>query len=198
MRLFVAWVLVIAGALGVAWLLAGRRFALLLDRFLTARVATPPVGPIRYDGGGFRIGSLDMAFGSTNNLRYDLALSTDLSNRVILSTAGRSFTLGPRTNPGDLSGRPEIDFAADPGDQLSLTAVRSVLGWPTPLEFNFMTPHSPWWKRYVYYRLVWRKASGAQLEMLWRYQQQYVTPTGWTEPLMMWNSETGLLRVDIR
>jgi len=35
--------------------------------------------------------------------------------------------------------------------------------------------------------------------MRWRYEQDYYThdPRGWTEPLMMWNGQTGLLSVDI-
>ena len=197
MRLIVAWVLVIGAALGVAWLLAGRLISLFVDRFLTIRVANLPVSAIRYDGGGFQIANLQMTFGSTNNLRYGLEVKTDASNRVILMTGGRSFPLGPRTNPVDPRGRPEIDFSQDPGDQLSFHADQSAIGWPTPFEYSFMTPHSPWWKRFVYYRLIWEKSSGARLEMLWRYEQHYLSPEGWTEALMRWNSQTGLLKVTI-
>ncbi|HZY60448.1 MAG TPA: hypothetical protein VFE56_11830 [Candidatus Binataceae bacterium] len=190
--------LIIALALGVAWVYAGRQLALFLDRFITIGVTSLPVSPLEYDGGSLLIGKLQMTFGKTDNLNYDLCVQFDSRNRVLLSTGGRFFTMGPRTNPVDPSGRPEIDLISEPGDKLSFTAVRSALGWPTPLEFNIMISHSPWWKRYVYYRLVWNKPSGAKLEMLWRYEQDYYTATGWTEPLMMWNSQTGLLRVDIR
>jgi hypothetical protein len=34
--------------------------------------------------------------------------------------------------------------------------------------------------------------------MLWRYEQQYYSARGWTNPSMMWNSQTGLLAVDIQ
>lgn len=198
MRLFVAWVLVVGAALGVAWLLAGRLFSLFVDRFLTIRVANLPVSPIQYDGGGFRIANLAMTFGALNNLPYaGLDLTTDATFHVILTTGGRSFTLGPRRNPVDPGGRTEIELVPDQGDQLYFHADRSAIGWPTPFEFSFMTPRSPWWKRYVYYRLVWQKKSGAKLEMLWRYEQHYRSTTGWTEPLMLWNSQTGLVRVTI-
>jgi len=120
----------------------------------------------------------------------------DSSNRVVLSSGGKNFILGPRTNPVDPSGRPEIDFVLEPGDELSLASSRSLIGWPTPFEFYIMI-HSPWWKRYVYYRLVWKKRSGAKLEMRWRYEQDYYTASGWTDPAMMWNGQTGLLRVNI-
>ena len=137
-----------------------------------------------------------MTFGSTNNLRSDLTLCSDSSNRVVLSSGGRSFVLGPRTNPIDPSGRPEIDLVPDAGDEASFTGDRSLVGWPTPFEFNFMI-RSPWWKRYVYYRLIWSKRSGAKLEMRWRYEQDFYIAGAWTEPLMMWNGQTGLLRVTI-
>jgi hypothetical protein len=189
--------LVIALALGLAWVIAGRQLTLLLDRFITIGTASLPVSPLEYDGGGFLIGQLSMTFGSIENLRWDLGLHSDALNRVVLSSGGRSFTLGPRTNPVDPSGRPEIDFVPEPGDELTFTTARSALAWPTPFEFNIMIPHSPWWKRYVYYRLLWKKRSGARLEMLWRYEQRYYAANGWSEPEMMWNSQTGLLRVDI-
>jgi hypothetical protein len=156
LRLITIRYVIIALAFAIAWLLAGRQLALLLDRFLTLRVASFPVTSIRYDGGGFVIENLSMTFGSTNNLRSDLSLHSDSSNRVVLSSGGRSFVLGPRTNPIDPSGRPEIDLVPEAGDEVSFTGDRSLVGWPTPFEFNFMT-RSPWWKRYVYYRLVWSK-----------------------------------------
>ena len=141
------------------------------------------------------IGKVQMTFGSTDNLRTDIDLRSDSSNRVVLSSGGQSFILGPRTNPVDPSGRPEIDFVSEPGDQLSFTSDRSLIGWPTPFEVNFMS-RSPWCKRYVYYRLLWKKRSGAKLEMRWRYEQQYYAAEGWTEPAMMWNGQTGLLRIE--
>ena len=198
MRVFLIalrYVLVVV-ALTIVCLKAGRQIALLVDRFLTVRVASFPVKSLQYDGGGFVINKLSMTFGATNNLRSDLSLQTDSSNRVVLCSGGRSFVLGPRTNPVDPSGRPEIDLVPDAGDDVSFAGDRSLIGWPTPFEFNFMM-RSPWWKRYVYYQLIWRKRSGAKLEMLWRYEQDYYNPGGWTEPLMMWNGQTGLLPVAI-
>lgn len=64
---------------------------------------------------------------------------------------------------------------------------------------HILSTRSPRWKRYVYYTLIWKKRSGATLTMRWRYEQDYYThdPRGWTEPLMMWNGQTGLLSVDI-
>jgi hypothetical protein len=196
MRLIVSLSMVAIAS--VVWLSAGRRLTSLLDRLVTLRVASLPVSPVSYDGGGFVIGQLQLTFGSTDNQRADLVLHTDTLNQVVMSAGGRSFILGPRTNPVDPSGRPEIDFAPTAGDELSLTARRSVVGWPTPFEFNLLVRHSPWWKRYVYYRLVWHKRDGAKLEMLWRYEQHYYATDGWTKPEMLWNWHTGVIRVAIR
>lgn len=186
----------ILAGLAVAWLYAGRRITSLLDRLITIPVASLPVGPVKYDGGGFVIGQLQMTFGSTDNLRSSVCLCSDTSGRVVLSAGGRFFTLGSRTNPVDPSGRPDIDLVAAPDDKLSFSARKSLFGWPTPFEFNFLM-RSPWWKRYVYYRLSWKKRDGSALEMLWRYEQDYYSGDGWTKPAMMWNWHTGLIRVHI-
>lgn len=197
MRLLAYSLVIAALVLLVAWFAAGRRLTSLVDSIVTTRTIHLPVTPIKYDGGGFKIGQEGMTFGATDNLRSNLELCPDASNRVVLGIGGKTFTLGPRTNRADPSGRPEIDFIPDPGDVLSFTSTRSTLGWPTPFEFNFMI-RSPWWKRYVYYKLVWQKRDGTRLEMRWRYQQEYYSRDGWTAPLMMWNWHTGLIAVDIK
>jgi hypothetical protein len=193
--------LMAAVAVGVVWLRAGRQLTIFVDRFIGVTVASVDVRHLQYDGGGLRIGefptALSMTFGTINNQVFDLTICSDTSHIVILKSHGRDFTFGPRTNPADRSGNPNIYFIPEPGDALTFTVTRSVLGWPTPFEFSFLT-RTPWWKRYVYYRLIWKKPSGAQLTMLWRYEQDYFARSGWTEPAMMWNFETGLLEADIR
>jgi hypothetical protein len=74
----------------------------------------------------------------------------------------------------------------------------SALSWPTPLDLNFMTGHSPSWKRHHYYQLTWKKPSGANLEMLWRYEQYFYPGSGWGSGFMTREGSTGLIRVDIR
>jgi len=195
----VVWPVVSVVALAVAWLSAGRRVTLLLDKFITGGAMPLPADRFMYDGGGFVIGEKGMDFGLTNNLRANLGLAFDSSSRVILSTSHDTFILGPRTSLADPSGRPEFTFTDEPGDEVSFAARESLLGWPTPFEFSILGGRSPWWKRYVYYRLVWKKSSGARLEMLWRYERDFYAGKGWTEPMMMFGeTETGLLAVDVR
>jgi hypothetical protein len=184
--------------LAIVWLRLGRRITLLLDRVTTVGARSLPVTAIQYEGGGFRIGEESLTFGTTTNLGFDLVLASDAANRVLLSNAYHDFTLGPRTNPVDSSGRPEIDIVAEAGDEVSLTVSRSALPWPTPLEFSILGGSSPWWRRYAYYRLVWKKLSGATLRMTWRYGQRFDSRGGWSAPVMQWDSRTGLLAVDIQ
>jgi len=194
----ILWLVVSVVALAVAWLWAGRQLALLLDGFVTGRTVSLPVNQLMYNGGGFVIGDRSMTFGQTNNLRADLCLTFDSSDRVTFSAGHKTFTLGPRTGPVDPSGRPDFTFSAEPRDQISFVVSKSLLDWPIPFRFNIFGGPMPKLGRYVYYRLVWKKPSGARLEMRWRYEQEFYSGKGWTEPLMMWNSQTGLLSVDIR
>jgi hypothetical protein len=54
----------ITALLGIIWLCAGRYLTLLVDRFITVRVASVRVDNLEYDGGGFRAAGLSMTFGS--------------------------------------------------------------------------------------------------------------------------------------
>jgi hypothetical protein len=85
----------------------------------------------------------------------------------------------------------------DAGDEASLMVHRSFLSWPTPFDFNFMTGHSPSWKRHRYQELVWKKQSGAQLRMLWRYEQYFYASDGWTDGNMTREGVTGLIKAEI-
>jgi hypothetical protein len=73
---------------------------------------------------------------------------------------------------------PEWISPTPPGDELSFTLERSLLPWPTPFAFNFMTGQAPSRKRHRYYRLVWTKRSGARLEMIWRYEEWFYPDNG--------------------
>jgi hypothetical protein len=190
-------VLVTLTVLMVVWIAAGRQITIFLDRVIHLPGVSLPVTPLRYDGGGLVIGEIPAVFAGLDNQRVDLSLTTDPSKGVILSTRQESFTMGPRANLIDPSGRPDINFTAEPGDELSFTTRRSLLVWKARYEFQIFGGRAPRWKRYVYYRFLWKKRSGASLEMLWRYEQQYVPGRGWSAPAMMWNSQTGLVWMKI-
>jgi hypothetical protein len=60
-----------------------------------------------------------------------------------------------------------------------------------------MTGQSPSWKRHLYYRLSWKKVSGAKLEMLWRFEQYFYSGDGWASGFMAHEGSTGLIQVDV-
>jgi hypothetical protein len=193
----IVWPLVAIVVLMVAWLWAGRPLSLFVDRLMPFPVRSLPVSPLSYHGSGWLVGEQDLTFALLNNLMSNLELTTDSANQVILSCGRDAFVLGPRTTPVNLNGPVRIDFVPGSGDQLRLAAHESLLGWPNPFEISWLGGSVARWKKYVYYQLVWNKPSGARLEMRWRYERNYYQRTGWTEPLMMWNSQTGLVSVDI-
>ena len=98
----------------------------------------------------------------------------------MLSKGECSFVIGSRA--GAMLGGDEAipAFAADADDETSLTLQRSVFSWPTLFGFNFMTGRSPTWRCHLYYRLSWKKASGARLKMVWCCEQGYDGVDGWT------------------
>jgi hypothetical protein len=106
-------------------------------------------------------------------------LKADAGDRLVLLKDGNSFVLGSRA--GTLPGGDDVipAFAADPGDTTSVTLDCGLLSWSAPFEINFMTGYSPSWQRYLYYRLPWKKPSGAQLNIIWRYRQDYDAVNGW-------------------
>jgi len=61
-----------------------------------------------------------------------------------------------------------------------------------------MTGQSPSWKRHTYYEILWKKSSGANLRMLWRYEQFFYPGNGWADGLMTREGSTGLIRVEIK
>jgi len=183
--------------LAITWLKAGRRMTLLVDGVITVRKTDLRASQFQYDGGGLRIAAVPMTLGGTNNLRADVEVTSDASGRAYLVSSGVSFPLGIRTNAPDVRGHVDIDFVPDPDDEVDFTSSSSPLSWPTPFEISFLGGATPCWRRYVYYRLLWKKPDGATLEMFWRYEQQYYSAKGWSEPAMMWDSQTGLLQIRI-
>ncbi len=196
-RPILIWSLVIAVGLAIAWLWAGRPILLVLDRVLTVRVSTLPVSPLVYKIADLNIGGRDMPLIGTDNELVKLRFQTDALNRLVLFDGDKSFTLGLRTAPPDPSGRPDTPFQVDPGDMLTFTSRRSFLSRRAPYQINVMGGSSPKWMRYVYYQLMWKKPSGATLEMTWRFEQWYYAERGWTDANMTYDFYTGLIRVKL-
>jgi hypothetical protein len=187
--------LAIVGLAG-AWLFAGRQFVLVLDQISTTGIQPLPTGPFVY-ASGIKVGDYTLETLLPDGQRAGFHVDVDASGWLVLHAGGKSFLLGARTGPPSKSGWPDIPFAPDPGDEVAFGLERSLLGWPTPFELNFMTGHSPRWRRNMYFRLAWRKPSGAALDMVWRYEQGYDSDNGWTSAWTTRDGATGLIHVGI-
>src|SRR6266699_3597176 len=176
-KILITLVILIAciAAVSATWIFRGRQVSLFLDRFGTIETASARVNSIVYEGSG------------TGGILHinDLALGLNDKN-------------GPTPNIGTTKDN-QLGLATVPpaGDDAFIRIRRSALSWPTPFDFNFMTGHSPSWKRHRYYQLVWNKPSGAKLEMLWRYEQYFYPGDGWGSAFMTREGFTGLIEVDI-
>jgi hypothetical protein len=163
-------------AMAASWIFGGRQISLFLDRFGTIEMTAGRIDSIAYEGSGTG-GTLRV-----DDLRLDLkdrngptpSFGTTKNDQLALADRGKVFAFGPaRPEAGNLTTAPPE------GDDASMQVRRSLLSWPTPFDINFMTGHSPSWKRHLYYRLRWKKRSGANLEMLWRYEQYFYPGDGW-------------------
>lgn len=163
-------VLALLGLCGV-WLFAGRQLVLLLDRIATGPAEALPVGAYVYSGPSLKIGDATMDLLDVKFIPVDIRTDVDAAGRLTLRALGKSFPLGMRIGPHRTDGRPDIPFAADDGDEVVFSRDRSLIAWPTPFETNWMTGHSPRWRRNLYYRLHWHKRSGESFDLVWRFEE---------------------------
>jgi len=182
-------------AILATWIFGGRQLSLFLDRFGTLQTASSRVNSLVYEGSG--TGGIlhinDLALGLNDRNGPTPNIGTTKNGQLALANTGKVFAFGPPRSEAE-----NLATAPPPGDDAFIQIRRSILSWPTPFDFNFMTGHSPSWKRHLYYRVLWTKPSGAQLQMLWRYEQYFYPGTGWASGFMTREGSTGLIRLDIR
>ena len=200
-RIIVLLVIVAVGAAAVAplWIFRGREISSFVDRYWTVESQSAPIHSAAYEGNGtggtLMFNDIPM---SLNELSPGISLSigSTKDNQLALASNGTVFPFGPLTSSVDTGGE-QLATMPPPTDQAFLATRHSVLSWPTPLDFNFMTGRAPSWKRHIYYEVRWKKASGAKLEMLWRYEQFFYPGSGWASGFMTREGSTGLIRVKI-
>jgi hypothetical protein len=176
------------------WIFYGRQISLSLDRIGTVEMRSARINSIAYQGNGtggiLHVNDVELSLNDRNGPAP--SIGTTKNDQLGLADRGKVFAFGPvPTEAGNLATVPPA------GDDASIEIRRSILNWPTPFEVNFMTGHSPLWKRHLYYRMRWKKPSGATLEMLWRYEQYFYPGNGWASGFMTREGSTGLIRVDI-
>jgi len=185
-------------AVSATWILGGRQLSLSIDRFGTIQTGSPRINSIAYEGSGtggvLRVNDFALSLNATNGLTPTTGTTKD--DQLALATGGKVFAFGP-LSPTAANADDHLAATLQADDDAAITIRRSVLSWPTPFHFNFMTGHSPLWKRHIYYQLLWKKPSGAKLEMLWRYEQYFYPGLGWGSGFMTREGSTGLIGLDI-
>ena len=182
-------------AILAGWIFEGRQISLFLDRFGTVEMTSARINSITYNGRGtggtLRVNDLQLSLNDRNDPAP--SIGTTKNDQLGLANGGKVFAFGPARSE-------EENFTTVPpaGDDAYIEVRRSILSWPTPFEINFMTGHSPSWKRHLYYRLFWKKPSNAKLEMLWRYEQYFYPDNGWASGFMTYKGSTGLISVEIK
>ena len=177
------------------WIFYGYQISLFLDQFGTIEMTSSRINSIAYQGNGtggiLRVNDLALSLNDRNGPAP--SIGTTKNDQLALADREKVFAFGPvRAEAENLATAPPA------GDEASIEIRRSILNWPTLFEVNFMTGQSPSWKRHLYYRVHWKKSSGASLQMLWRYEQFFYTGNGWTSGFMTREGSTGLIRVEIK
>jgi hypothetical protein len=182
------------------WIFRGREISSLIDRYWTVKTQSKPIQSIAYEGSG--TGGMLICDGvsfSLNDVRPGLSLSVGSTkdNQLALASRGKVFPFGPLKSASEDAAE-RLVTAPPPGDQAHVTTRHSILSWPTPFDINLMTGQSPSWKRNTYYEILWTKSAGANLRMLWRYEQFFYPGNGWAGGFMTRQGSTGLVRVEIK
>jgi hypothetical protein len=182
-------------AILATWIFAGRQLSLFSDRLGTIEIASSRIESVVYEGSGnggiLHVNDLALSLNDRNGPAPNIGTTKD--GQLGVADGGKVFPLGPlRSEAENLAAVPPA------GDAAFIEISRSILSWPTPFEFNFMTGQSPSWKRHLYYRIHWRKPNGVMLEMLWRYEQYFYPGNRWASGFMTHEGSTGLIQLDIR
>jgi hypothetical protein len=186
---------VIAGL--TVWIMGGRQLSLFIDRFGTVEISSARINSITYEGSGtggiLRVNDLALSLNAADSTSSTPNIGSTKDGQLALAAGGKVFAFGPSRSEAE-----NLAAAPPASDDASIVFRRSVLSWPTLFDLNFMTGHSPSWKRHLYYQVRWQKQNGAKLEMLWRYEQYFYSGDGWANGFMTREGSTGLIRVDIR
>ncbi len=190
-------VLALTLVIAVAWYVGARSLALWTEAFDTQDVGAKDIAQIGWNGTYLVVDSQILDTNTPDNSQR-LQLSVDAQHRLVATAGGKSIVLGAAQGTMPDAQETISAFAVQPGDRLTLTRAHSRLIWPNWFETNYMTGNSPSWKRFFYFHLVLRKASGATLDLFWRFEQWYYrSDQRWLAPDMVGEDSCGLVRAAI-
>jgi hypothetical protein len=193
----IAIIIALLLAMSILWIFGGQRLSLFLDRFGTSEIASAPIESISYKGAGtggdLLVKNIHLSLSPADPKSAEPHFGTTKDEQLALSFGGKVFAFGP------LRSSTEETLAAEPqpGNAASITIRQSFLCWPNLPSFRTARDGEPFLKRYQYYGLVWRKQSGAKLEMNWRCEQAFYPGNGWVSKVPTPDGASGLIRVDI-
>src|SRR5437762_2406320 len=130
----------------VLWVVSAKPTSMLLDRFWTVEIDSRPISRLGFVAPGnnvTRIGidELPMSLTLPNNHSLLLDLQVNAPGDLVVMLGRNSIALGRSENS---SAEPNTVIVKPvPADRTSFRIKRSILSWPTPLDLNFMTGHSP-------------------------------------------------------
>jgi hypothetical protein len=185
--------------LAALWIFRGRDISSFIDRYWTVETKSGPIHSIIYEGNG--TGGMLVCDGISFSLNdtapgLSLTIGSTKNNELALASSGKVFSFGPlRSGSDDWTER--LATTPPAGDQALVAVRHSFFCWPTLFEVSPTTGQSPSWERNLYYEILWTKASGAHLRMLWRYEQFFYPGNGWAGGLMTRQGSTGLIGIEI-
>jgi hypothetical protein len=161
----ILFALAATGLLATIWLLAGDQISRSADHLFTSKPTSKSLSYLEIGQGTFTLG----------DRKWPLPFTAVLDSQARATV--ESFTLGPVQKRWAES----MVFIPEPTDQVSFSRRNGLLPWPTPFYGLFTLGKSaPKWSRHTYDRLVWKKANGAVMEIVWR-DQQRLYKNGWVE-----------------
>ena len=179
---------VVGGAVFVLWLVAGSRLVALIDRITTAPLGEPTTtarfsfdegSDVTADGPRFTFDGRSRAAAKDWRAieRPPSGLTLEVpAGAIRLGTLTKTWTMRPDQH--------SYDFASAAGDVVTFTRRRSRLSWPRPFVINWLGGSASRWSRYVYDRLLWRRANGEVLEVVWRDEQRFFSSQGWMDQFL--------------
>lgn len=196
MRKILIIALLVIVTMSILWVFDGRQLSLFIDRFKTVEASPRPIKTLAYEGNGtggiLHVEDIALSLNEAQLGGAQPNVGTTKDGQLALSFGGKVFSFG------SASSGPDHLVANAPSDDIATLSVQhGAISWPNFFNFNFMTGKSPSWKRHIYQKLVWKKTTGAELEMVWRYEQYFYGDQGWLDGAMTREGTTGLIRIEI-
>lgn len=176
---------VIAVAIFAWWFVAGSSLVALVDRITTAPENEPTeLTHFTFDEGNTALAEEPkLVFGDRQRTAgAGWRVVDGPAGHVSLETPEGSFVLGVLTRAyASNQGRRSYEFAPDSGDVVTVSRRCSRVAWPRFIKTALLGGGLPKWGRYAYDRLVWKKANGPVLDVVWRDEQRLMSGGGWSD-----------------